>query len=97
VPETGAVVSHDIDGTRDVVQLRVEPVVPLVETAEGKKMGSRTSGGCGALVAPGDCRDVVIEDGKGAVCTLQLGDQDVLMGNGASQFQVRVGYVPGGV
>jgi hypothetical protein len=72
-------------------------MVTLVETVQPEQVGGRAGSGSRAFALPRDGRNVVRQGGNGALPTVEVLTKDVLMANGTSQFQVRVGDASGRV
>ena len=91
VPQAGAVVSHDVGRSRDVVMLGQVAMMPLVEGCQAQEVGSRTSGGGGSFAVPVQSRCVVCEVVDGLLPDVSHLGKDIQLGNGACQLEVTVG------
>jgi hypothetical protein len=72
-------------------------VKPLVERLDPKEVGSRARGGGGALSLPEDCCRVVVAIVEGVLTNVGKVANDIVMRNGAGQFEFAVVDGPSGI
>jgi hypothetical protein len=90
VPQTGCIVSHGIDDTRDVGDFREISVVVPMEGKEAQEVCRTAVVGDGATLDPGYGRGVVAERSKGKLAAVSDVGEDILMAEDAGEFQVGV-------
>ena len=92
MPQAATVVSHRILISSNVVKLRFVPEMALVEGRELKEVCSRSNScGCTPFRSPGHSRGVIAKATGGNMRNWDSRRQDVVTGNGTSQFKVAVG------
>jgi hypothetical protein len=73
------------------------PVVPLVNSLQPEKIRRNTSRSCRTLRLPSEGGCVVRERMDGALTTVHVMDQNVMLSNGSSELEIRVGDGAGGI
>ena len=88
---TRTIVGHGVISARDVEQEGEVPVEALVEGGEPKKVGAGAVGSDRAAAVPGDGGDVVAHGVGGGFTAGGVGGDDILVQDGAGEFEVAVG------
>jgi hypothetical protein len=91
MPKARAIIGHGIGGALDIVEESKIAKVTLVQTQDAKKVGRWTRCGSGAFALPDNCRNVVAQTLGRVLPAVHFLHQDVLMGDSAREFQIRVG------
>jgi hypothetical protein len=91
MPKARTIVGHGIGRALDIVEESEIAKVTLVQTRDEKKVGRWTRCGSGAFAMPDDRRNVVAQTLGCALPAVHFLHQDVLMGDSAREFQIRVG------
>lgn len=93
MPQAGAIIGHDIGGSRNVAGFRNVTVVALVNAVKPEQVCCGSRSGSGMFVVPRYAGDVVPKGEHCSAMTVDELGENVLLGQQSCQFQVRVGNV----